>query len=724
MTTFTGKTFPVQGIPSNAKPETKNIPYVPGLPCRHDISEFFPSDVPLKQKQWTLMVLGMNRFKALGVEKKLSYFQVAGIHAYPLQSWDGAEPPRKDPECPKDLPPGANPYGGYCEHNTITFPTWHRPYMLLFEKLIWQHMKEIIAEWGLDSADAAEWQEAADAWRLPYWDWARKQKYNDKYSLPLILTFKVVTVYPPDHPKGLTGVTNPFYEFKNPETENGKPDGVPRAFGNMPEEKKQWNIHDNPKGLPWSKCSATSRYGLFSEDGINFRGLEGYNNFDQANYILDNFDKNWYNPYDPKNEDRKKLFKPPGTLADAVNRLFSKKYTDSWETFASTKYWKESCQKVSTGYLSLEYIHNNVHNLTGGSNYSEPGEEDIGGYGLGHMSDVPVSAFDPVFWLHHCNIDRLLAMWQSLNWGAWFDEPDFLKGTGKVEDKTQYDNLLPFHAIETEDPTTGYWTSRLVKDWTKLGYQYDDLRPQPDAILPEGGLNEEKFKSDLEKHIQDIYPSIQMYYDALLKDKKVSNVDFFGPHNTDNETWNDFLINVIYDRYALDGSSYTIQFWLGGDGKDLDTTFRDRENLIGSVYSFAGLEPVVESCSNCASQKEKKVLSRAQVLLTIPIIHQALDKRFEHIHSTMTEQVEEYLEKHLHWKFVEIGGKVRPASDFPNTTISVLKGTGKRQAEDAALPPVYADYRPLYKPTELKACGVKEGEGLLGVAANLNFRTF
>ena len=23
------------------------------------------------------------------------------------------------------------------------------------------------------------------------------------------------------------------------------------------------------------------------------------------------------------------------------------------------------------------------------------------GLGLGHMSDVPVAAFDPIFWLHH-----------------------------------------------------------------------------------------------------------------------------------------------------------------------------------------------------------------------------------------------------------------------------------------------------------------------------------
>ena len=40
-----------------------------------------------------------------------------GIHAYPLVGWDGEK--------------GIS--SGYCAHNIVTFPTWHRPYMLLYE---------------------------------------------------------------------------------------------------------------------------------------------------------------------------------------------------------------------------------------------------------------------------------------------------------------------------------------------------------------------------------------------------------------------------------------------------------------------------------------------------------------------------------------------------------------------------------------------------------------
>jgi tyrosinase len=31
----------------------------------------------------------------------------------------------------------------------------------------------------------------------------------------------------------------------------------------------------------------------------------------------------------------------------------------------------------------------------------------------GSMGRVPTAAFDPVFWAHHCNIDRIWAIWQT-----------------------------------------------------------------------------------------------------------------------------------------------------------------------------------------------------------------------------------------------------------------------------------------------------------------------
>ncbi|MVA26669.1 tyrosinase family protein [Agrobacterium vitis] len=44
-------------------------------------------------------------------------------------------------------------------------------------------------------------------------------------------------------------------------------------------------------------------------------------------------------------------------------------------------------------------LHNHVHDLTGNSN---------------NMGYVPTAAGDPVFWMHHCNIDRIWSNWNAL----------------------------------------------------------------------------------------------------------------------------------------------------------------------------------------------------------------------------------------------------------------------------------------------------------------------
>ncbi|KAI8674654.1 Tyrosinase [Fusarium keratoplasticum] len=742
-------TYAITGIPvKNVETKTKDIPYAPGTPIRREINELFPSEDPLTRKQWTLFILGLEKFKKMPVDERESYFQVAGIHGYPQTSWDGAPDPPKDPDWnpPKSKPWGANPYGGYCHHNTIAFPTWHRPYMLLYEQIIWENMKKIIKDdWKLVGEQEKEWTAAANSWRLPYWDWAQRQTYEgyeNSFSLPYACILDHVPIYPPT---GDTACPNPLVNFVNPEKDAK---GDPLPFGNMPPGKKKWDIHKNAteKGspsLPWDECSGTSRYGVFSDEKGGYRGLTGVNNFNTANLTLNAMSDttNWYNPYRKEDPDRDPKFeaKPPGTLADSINRLFSSEYNDTWGSFSSTKWWAESAQKFTTGYLSLEYIHNNVHNVTGGGDLTE--------YGLGHMSDVPVAAFDPIFWLHHCNIDRLLSMWQALNWNKWWDTkepppPDEKDETGKprtnLPDPTPCSPLLPFHNVETDkpdqEPDKGFWTSEGVRDWTKLGYTYDILTPAPISLDENGALNEEVYKAELLAKINSTYTSTGEYYRKLYEDEEITNEEFFGPHNTEFHTWNDYIINVIYDRYALKGSSYVIEFWLGGRDNDRESTFRDAENLIGSVYCLAGMTPSSTikpgGCANCGSQRDNKVLSRGQVTLTIPLITQALNKNFKHLKSVRGRYVIEYLKNHLHWRFVPIGGgPEKPASDFPDTVISVLRGTGKYVGKSKTkkdLPPKYADYKLQYGPTENKPAGLTSDDEVLGKEheSELDFRTF
>lgn len=89
-----------------------------------------------------------------------------------------------------------------------------------------------------------------------------------------------------------------------------------------------------------------------------------------------------------------------------------------------------------------------------------------------NMGNVPTAAGDPIFWLHHCNIDRL--------WAAWN------KGGG-INPATPAK-----FAFAAPDPagTVVEFDAKDMGDVTPLGYQYDTLPtrpPQPVSAGTAGG---------------------------------------------------------------------------------------------------------------------------------------------------------------------------------------------------------------------------------------------
>lgn len=75
-----------------------------------------------------------------------------------------------------------------------------------------------------------------------------------------------------------------------------------------------------------------------------------------------------------------------------------------YDTLHAKTYEEFSSQIVSVvktykpyGYVPLETPHNSIHDIIGGNG--------------GNMSDISISAFDPIFWLHHCNMDRFFYNW-------------------------------------------------------------------------------------------------------------------------------------------------------------------------------------------------------------------------------------------------------------------------------------------------------------------------
>jgi Common central domain of tyrosinase/Polyphenol oxidase middle domain len=86
----------------------------------------------------------------------------------------------------------------------------------------------------------------------------------------------------------------------------------------------------------------------------------------------------------------------------------------------------------------------------------------------GNMGSVPTAARDPIFWLHHCNIDRLWDYW--LNQGAGRADPS---DAGFLDQQYSFaDETGGVVAVRVRDIITS----------SVLGYRYDDV-PSPPALF-------------------------------------------------------------------------------------------------------------------------------------------------------------------------------------------------------------------------------------------------
>jgi hypothetical protein len=110
-------------------------------------------------------------------------------------------------------------------------------------------------------------------------------------------------------------------------------------------------------------------------------------------------------------------------------------------------------------------VENNLHNL-------------VHRWVAGTMG-MMTSPNDPVFFLHHCNIDRLWARWQRLHPGA----SPYLPPAGAALGHNLMDAMI--FSGGPPAPWPGTWTPASVIEHHALGYQYDDefVLRKPDIPL-------------------------------------------------------------------------------------------------------------------------------------------------------------------------------------------------------------------------------------------------
>lgn len=110
-------------------------------------------------------------------------------------------------------------------------------------------------------------------------------------------------------------------------------------------------------------------------------------------------------------------------------------------------------------YNSIENMHNAIHSLVGQT---------------GHMAIISYSSFDPIFWLHHANVDRLIAIWQAIHPESFTisqvnQDGTYTNAPAMTED--EHTPLTPFHS----DNNGTFYTSVTARYTRHFGYTYPEI---------------------------------------------------------------------------------------------------------------------------------------------------------------------------------------------------------------------------------------------------------
>ncbi|KAJ5784169.1 uncharacterized protein N7518_009846 [Penicillium psychrosexuale] len=589
---------------------------------RQDIDEW--SGKKSNKKQVDLFILALDNFQKLDPKERLSYFQVAGIHGQPFVRWDDPSPE-----------PMQN---GYCFHSHVIFPIWHRPYVLLFEQVVYDIMiKEVIPQFL--EADQASWREQAESWRLPFWDWARNGRVPDLAKYPTI------TVPRPEG--GSVRINNPLFQFHMPTDKPMRSEGVgtENTWENDTEQEEYKNF---------GNAIGTSRWPDEEDQNPTSQGWR--HGVVNNRKVADAF--NSHDGYNDKNH---------GPAAEMVYRLLT--VPMDYTTFASTNPTSKD-QNVDED-LNIEYIHNNVHGWAGAG---------------GHMGNVPVASFDPLFFLHHCNIDRLFAIWQALNPDKWMDNIHGDNATirdsfGKEHPVDENTPLQPFR----RDAEGNYWTPEGIRFPSNLGYSYPEL-PRWDSKYhqEDGTLNQALFKENIITIVNRLYGVSR----DLALDPKAPTPE--GVEAIDGGLKiTDFAFSVRFLKYALGGQPFWVKLYLAQED-GIQTPLTD---LIAEVYNFSQKPELDGSsvCGNCKKGQTSRVKSTAYIPIT-PVLYKLL-KGGRKLKTLTRDEVLAYIRKRAYWRVFK-NEKELPRYEVEKLELEIIGSSNDTtHFTNPATPPAFENFK-------------------------------
>ena len=351
----------------------------------------------------------------------------------------------------------ASYWGGYCNHGNILFPTWHRVYLLKLEE-------------ALQSIPGCK-----DV-TLPYWD----ETSDDllKNGIPWALTAETFEL---DGQK----IPNPLRSFV---FNKGIKDHID---GDNPNYSK-------PDGYETVRYPLSGLVGTEKDRAATKAHNAQYPDYDKNVAFLNRNIVNWLTSSIVVNG----RTIPTDVKSKYVACLNAPNYTVFSNTTSAAQ-WNDNLAQGTTPVVPLELPHNSIHLAVGG--FDVPGQGDdlpIEGAN-GDMGENDTAGLDPIFFFHHCFVDRVFWLWQKKN--GFTDRLDVIAqypGTNSVDSQGPTPGTAPNSWLTLELPLDPFMKKqgRIEKTYTsrdciniekQLGYTYgpgslDELaKPKSKAALLE-----------------------------------------------------------------------------------------------------------------------------------------------------------------------------------------------------------------------------------------------
>lgn len=330
----------------------------------------------------------------------------------------------------------------------------------------------------------------------------------------------------------------------------------------------------------------------------------------------------------------------------------------------------------TTRYDSLENLHDNLHALLGGHQ--------------GHMTIVPFSAFDPLFFLHHCNVDRIFALWQVLHPDAWIAPEvarvnSYTTSVGQLLDSTSA--LTPFYA----NPDGDFWTSDMLRDTAALGYTYGELASSGISLSNMTSiLNGQARVASVVNQLYGGYSLNSIRIQSKRSERGRDHVRrgqsqegwYMGRGRrsiaslpvtkiiSEQGKYREWIANIRVSRQALNGP-FSVDLALGGPAK--------QTLYVGSMSVFAS-PPAIASMKKMAPGAE-------YISGTVPLTAALVDEVADGTLASMEPgDVEPYLREYLTTRVVGADGTESDPAGVAGLSIEVVSWPVQATSSEAQLP--------------------------------------